>query len=82
MIDVEITNNASQKATTYQVKTKLDKCVRFLKNDLRHPGLEYRKFNEIPGVWKFKIGDHYWGMVIKHPTKLNTLKVYDVVKHL
>lgn len=81
MTNVEVTDNANNKATMYQVKAKLDKAVRFLQADLRYPSLEYRKLREVKGIWKFKVGDHYWGLTRRDPVKLNSLIVYDVVKH-
>lgn len=79
MVDVEVTNNAIEKAKGYQVKKKLEKQVSFLRRNPRHNSLKFQNFKEIPGVWKFCVDKHYWGLV----TKLgkNRIRVYDVIKH-
>lgn len=82
MINVEVTENATNKAVGYQVKRKLDKQVEFIKVNNRHPSLDFKPLQSIKGVWRFRINDHYWGLTIKDPNKKNTLRVYDVIKHL
>jgi len=79
VVDVEITKNAIKKAKRYQVKKKLDKQARFLRENPRHNSLKFENFKEIPGVWKFRVGKHYWGLVIK--IGKNRLSVYDVIEH-
>ena len=79
MVNVEATDNANQKALGYQVKRKLDKQIGFLRDNPRHNSLKFQKYKEIPGVWKFRVDKHFWGLVIK-PEK-NKLRVYDVVPH-
>lgn len=79
MIDVEISDNAIKKATKYQVKNNLYKQVEFLEYNPRHNSLKFENFKEIPGVWKFRVGKHYWGLVIRPET--NKMRVYDVIKH-
>lgn len=81
MINVEVTDNANNKATIYQVKRKLDKQIRFLQVNTKHPSLDYKPMQSLPGVWRFRVNDHFWGLVIKDPVKQNTLRVYDVMKH-
>lgn len=81
MIDVEITNNAKNKARKYQVAKKLDKQVRFLKTNTKHRSLDYKPMQSLKGVWRFRVNDHYWGLTIKDVNKPNTLIVYDVFKH-
>lgn len=81
MINVEVTDNANNKAIEYQVKRKLDKQVRFLQADTRHRSLDYKPMQSIKGVWRFRVNDHYWGLTIKDPNRLNTIMVYDVIKH-
>lgn len=82
MINVDVTENAVNKAKTYQVKRKLDKQVEFLKANTKHPSLDFKPLESIKGVWRFRLDKHYWGLTIKDPDKENTLRVYDVIKHL
>ena len=79
-VDIEVTDNAIKKAKGYQVKKKLDKQVRFIRKNPRHNSLKFQNLKEVPGVWKFRVDKHYWGLVTK-PGK-NKMKVYDVIKHL
>lgn len=79
MVDVEVTENAISKAKGYQVKKKLDKQVRFLQNNPRHNSLKFQDWKEVPGVYKFRVDLHYWGLVTK--TGKNKMRVHDVIKH-
>lgn len=81
MINVEVSDNAKNKARNYQVARKLDKQVEFIKNNTRHPSLDYKPLQGLKGVWRFRVNDHYWGLTIKDPNKPNTLRVYDVITH-
>lgn len=82
MNNVETTDNATAKAIKYQVKKKLEKQVEKLKTDTKDASLWFRPLQEQKndGVWKFRINKHYWGLVIK--IGKNSLKVFDVIKHL
>ncbi len=82
MINIEISENAIKKAKKYQVKSKFDKQVNFLKNNSRHNSLDYKPLEGIKGIWRFNIDEHhYWGLVRKLDNKNNALEVYDVIKH-
>lgn len=84
VINVEVTENAKKKAELYQVTKKFEKQIEFLKVDTRHHSLYFRPLEEekAKNIWKFRIDKHYWGLMIKDPNKSNTLRVYDVIKHL
>ncbi len=79
MINVEITDNAIAKAAKYQVKKKFDKQIEFLRQNPRHNSLNFKPLESVPGVWRFRVNKHYWGLVVK--TDINFLRVYDVIKH-
>lgn len=81
MTNVDVTDNAKNKARKYQVERKFEKQVNFLKINTRHHSLDFKRMQSMKGVWRFRINDHYWGLTIKDTTKINTLKVYDVIKH-
>lgn len=81
MINVDVTDNAKNKAKRYQVAKKLDKQIEFLKNNTKHPSLDYKPMQALKGIWRFRVNDHYWALAIKDANKQNTLKVYDVIKH-
>lgn len=81
MINVEVTDNATNKAVGYQVKRKFDKQVEFLKTNTRHRSLDFKPLKLGKGIWRFRVNDHYWGLTYKKPDVENTLVVYDVIKH-
>jgi len=79
--NVEITENAINKAKRYQIKKKFDKQIGFLKVNPHYNSLKYQPLVETrKDIYKFRVDLHYWGLVIK--TGNNSLKVYDVIKHL
>ena len=81
-IVVNTTANAITKANKYNVKKKFDKQIKFLEANTKHPSLDFKPVPEYgKGIWRFRINDHYWGMVIKEPNIINTMRVYDVIKH-
>lgn len=82
MINVIVTQNAKDKAKIYQVRKKLDKQVEFLKVNTRHPSLKFKPVESMKGVWRFRLDKHYWALTMKEPNQINTLRVYDVIKHL
>lgn len=81
MVNVKVTDNAKKKAKVYQVTKQLEKQIKFLTINPKHPSLKLQPLVESnKQIWKFRITKHYWGLVIKvGPTEL---KVYDVIKHL
>jgi len=80
VINVEITKNARNKIRRHQLIRKFDKQVRFLEINPRHNSLNFKPLKAINGVWRFRIDKHFWGLVIK--TGKDSLRIYDVVKHL
>lgn len=81
MVNVEVTDNAKNKARGYQVTKQLEKQIKFLANNPKHPSLKLQPLVESSKqIWKFRVTKHYWGLVIK--VGPNDLKVYDVIKHL
>lgn len=82
MINVDVTDNAIKKAKKYKVKNKLDKQVEFLRTNTKQPSLDFKPLESVQGVWRFRLDKHYWGLTTKDPTKPNTIRVYDVIKHL
>lgn len=82
MNNIETTENAKKKANKYNVTKKLEKQAKKLASDTRDASLWFRPLVEqkSDGVWKFRLDKHYWGLVIK--TGPNSLKIYDVIKHL
>lgn len=84
MINVVVTDNAKNKAQRYQLEKKFSKQIEFLKINTKHHSLYFRPLEEerVRNIWKFRIDKHYWGLTIKDPNQINTLIVYDVIKHL
>lgn len=82
VINVIVTQNAKDKATNYQVKKKLDKQVEFLKVNTKHPSLKFEPVESMKGVWRFRLDKHFWALAMKEPNRVNTLRVFDVIKHL
>ena len=81
MVNVEITDDAENKAKTYQVTKQLDKQVKFLTDNPKHPSLKLQPLVESSKkIWKFRVTKHYWGLVIKVGPA--NLQVYDIIKHL
>ncbi len=76
--NVEITNNARQKARKFNLKKKFNKQVGFLESNPRHNSLNFKPLESAHGIWRFRIDKHFWGLVIKTS---NGLRVYDVIKH-
>lgn len=80
MVNVEVTEYAKKKAKKYQVLKRLDKQVKFLAENPRHPSLKLQPLVESnKEIWKFRITKHYWGLVAKI---YGDLRVHDVIKHL
>jgi len=80
VVNVEVTDNAKNKAKGYQALKQLYKQVGFLAQNPRHPSLKYQPLKSGKDIWKFRVTKHYWGLTIKVGS--NDLKVYDVIKHL
>ena len=82
MINVIISPKASENAIKYQVKRKLDKAVNYLRVNPKQPSLDYKPLDATNNkVWRFRVNDHYWGLVIKPINTINTLTVYNIIKH-
>lgn len=41
------------------IKAKVDKQVRFLVANLRHPSLRAKKYDETDNIWQARVDDHY-----------------------
>ena len=81
MINVIVTPEANDKAIKFQVKKKLDKAVDYLKINSKHISLDYKPLEGNKKIWRFRVNDHYWGLVIKPVDTINTLKIYNIIKH-
>ena len=81
MINVIVTPEANDKAIKFQVKKKLDKAVDYLKINSKHTSLDYKPLEGNKKIWRFRVNDHYWGLVIKPVDTINTLKIYNIIKH-
>lgn len=81
-ITLNVTDNARKKAEKYYVTKKFNKQLEFLETNPRHNSLVFKPIPEFgKKIWRFRVNDHYWGLVIKETNRKNTLRVYDVVKH-
>ena len=81
MITVIISPKARKKAKKLQVENKLDKAADYLRTNSKQPSLDYKPLEGNNKIWRFRVNDHYWGLVIKPANTLNTLKIYNVIKH-
>jgi len=80
VVNVEVTEYAKKKAKKYQILKQLDKQVKFLAENPRHPSLKLQPLVESnKEIWKFRITKNYWGLVEKIYCNL---RVHDVIKHL
>jgi hypothetical protein len=77
--DVEVTENAKERARGVGIKKKFDKKVEFFKANPRHPSLRFSSVTRMPGVYRIDIDNHYWALMVK-PGK-SQVRIYDVIKH-
>ena len=82
MNNIETTENAKKKAIKYNVTKKLAKQAKKLASNTKDASLYFRPLikQKKDEVWKFRLDKHYWGLVTK--TGPNSLRIYDVIKHL